>query len=127
MSIEILMPALSPTMIEGNLTKWLVTEGQEVKAGDVIAEIETDKATMEVEAVDEGKITHILEDTINKQIPVNSVIAIIDGDESEIIENKDKIEVTSKHNKDEDIEKPKQILDLKIKKTIVNGRFVYEQ
>jgi len=54
MSIEILMPALSPTMTEGNLTKWLVTEGQQVKAGDVIAEIETDKATMEVEAVDEG-------------------------------------------------------------------------
>ena len=50
MSIEILMPALSPTMTEGNLTKWLVTVGQEVKAGDVIAEIETDKATMEVEA-----------------------------------------------------------------------------
>ncbi|MDC0453314.1 biotin/lipoyl-binding protein, partial [Alphaproteobacteria bacterium] len=50
MNIEILMPALSPTMTEGNLTKWLVTEGQEVKAGDVIAEIETDKATMEVEA-----------------------------------------------------------------------------
>ena len=63
MSIEILMPALSPTMTEGNLTKWLVTEGQQVKAGDIIAEIETDKATMEVEAVDEGKITHLLEDT----------------------------------------------------------------
>mgnify|MGYP003324341310 CR=1 FL=1 len=95
MSIEILMPALSPTMTEGNLTKWLVTEGQEVKAGDVIAEIETDKATMEVEAVDEGKITHLLEDTVNKQIPVNSVIAIIDGDNNETIENKKKIETVS--------------------------------
>ena len=50
------MPALSPTMTEGNLTKWLVQEGQVVKAGDVIAEIETDKATMEVEAVDEGTV-----------------------------------------------------------------------
>nr|MBC8300618.1 biotin/lipoyl-binding protein [Pelagibacterales bacterium] len=60
MSIEILMPALSPTMTEGNLTKWLVTEGQEVKAGDVIAEIETDKATMEVEAVDEGFVEKLL-------------------------------------------------------------------
>ena len=114
MSIEILMPALSPTMTDGNLTKWLVSEGQEVKAGDVIAEIETDKATMEVEAVDEGKITHILEDTANKQIPVNSVIAIIDGDESESIENKKKIENTSEDKKDEEIEKPKQFLDAKI-------------
>ena len=54
MSIEILMPALSPTMTEGNLTKWIVKEGDQVKAGDILAEIETDKATMEVEAVDEG-------------------------------------------------------------------------
>ncbi len=53
---EVLMPALSPTMEEGTLTKWLVSEGQTVKAGDVIAEIETDKATMEVEAVDEGPV-----------------------------------------------------------------------
>ena len=60
MSIEILMPALSPTMTEGNLTRWLVNEGQEVKAGDVIAEIETDKATMEVEAVDEGFVEKLL-------------------------------------------------------------------
>ena len=87
MSIEILMPALSPTMTEGNLTKWLVQEGQIVKAGDVIAEIETDKATMEVEAVDEGKITHLLEEKAGSQVPVNSVIAIIDGDENESIKN----------------------------------------
>ena len=60
MSIEILMPALSPTMTEGNLTKWFVQEGQVVKAGDVIAEIETDKATMEVEAVDEGTVEKLL-------------------------------------------------------------------
>ena len=57
MPTEVLMPALSPTMEEGTLTKWLVNEGATVKAGDVIAEIETDKATMEVEAVDEGKLT----------------------------------------------------------------------
>ena len=56
MPTEILMPALSPTMEEGKLAKWLVKEGQQVKAGDIIAEIETDKATMEVEAVDEGKV-----------------------------------------------------------------------
>ncbi len=108
------MPALSPTMTEGIINQWLVKVGDTVKAGDIIAEIETDKATMEVEAVDEGKITHILEDTANKQIPVNSVIAIIDGDESETIENKKKIENTSEDKKDEEIEKPKQFLDSKI-------------
>jgi len=114
MSSKILMPALSPTMTDGIINQWLVKVGDTVKAGDIIAEIETDKATMEVEAVDEGKITHILEDTANKQIPVNSVIAIIDGDESESIENKKKIENTSKDKKDEEIEKPKQFLDAKI-------------
>jgi len=56
MGTQILMPALSPTMTEGKLSRWLKTEGEEVRAGDVIAEIETDKATMEVEAVDEGKL-----------------------------------------------------------------------
>ena len=114
MSSKILMPALSPTMTDGIINQWLVKVGDTVKAGDIIAEIETDKATMEVEAVDEGKITHILEDTANKQIPVNSVIAIIDGDESESIENKKKIENTSEDKKDEEIEKPKQFLDTKI-------------
>ena len=77
MSIEILMPALSPTMTEGNLTKWLVTEGQEVKAGDVIAEIETDKATMEVEAVDEGFVEKLLFKEGDINIPVNKPIALI--------------------------------------------------
>ena len=60
MKNKILMPALSPTMTEGNLTKWLVRQGDIVKAGDVIAEIETDKATMEIEAVDEGKVIDLL-------------------------------------------------------------------
>jgi len=114
MSSKILMPALSPTMTDGIINQWLVKVGDTVKAGDIIAEIETDKATMEVEAVDEGKITHILEDTANKQIPVNSVIAIIDGEESESIENKKKIENTSEDKKDEEIKKPKQFLDDKI-------------
>ena len=114
MSSKILMPALSPTMTDGIINQWLVKVGDIVKAGDIIAEIETDKATMEVEAVDEGKITHILEDTENKQIPVNSVIAIIDVDESESIENKKKIENTSEDKKVEDIEKTKQFLDAKI-------------
>ena len=60
MSVKILMPSLSPTMTEGNLTKWLVKEGDLIKAGDVIAEIETDKAVMEVEAVDEGIVTKLI-------------------------------------------------------------------
>ena len=80
MSIEILMPALSPTMTEGNLTKWLVSEGQEVKAGDVIAEIETDKATMEVEAVDEGFVEKLFFKEGDVNIPVNKPIALISGD-----------------------------------------------
>ena len=81
------MPALSPTMTEGVINKWLVKVGDIVKAGDIIAEIETDKATMEVEAVDEGKITHLLDKNVGSQVPVNSVIAIIDGDENESIQN----------------------------------------
>jgi len=79
MSIEILMPALSPTMTAGNLTKWLVSEGQEVKAGDVLAEIETDKATMEVEAVDEGFVEKLLYKEGDNNIPVNKPIALISG------------------------------------------------
>lgn len=82
MSIEILMPALSPTMTEGNLTKWLVTEGQEVKAGDVIAEIETDKATMEVEAVDEGFVEKLLFKEGDVNIPVNKPIALISNQQN---------------------------------------------
>ena len=81
------MPALSPTMTEGVINKWLVKVGDIVKAGDIIAEIETDKATMEVEAVDEGEITHLLDEKTGSQVPVNSVIAIIDGDENESITN----------------------------------------
>ena len=100
MSSKILMPALSPTMIEGIINKWLVKIGDTVKAGDIIAEIETDKATMEVEAVDEGIITHLLEKSSDTQIPVNSVIAIIDGDDNESLENQpNKIEKVSEEKK----------------------------
>ena len=77
MPIEILMPALSPTMEEGTLAKWLVKEGDEVKAGDVIAEIETDKATMEVEAVDEGRIGKILVAEGTEGVAVNKAIAVL--------------------------------------------------
>ena len=80
MATEILMPALSPTMEEGKLAKWLVAEGQEVKPGDVIAEIETDKATMEVEAVDEGKVSKLLVAEGTEGVKVNTPIAVLDGD-----------------------------------------------
>ncbi|MCW8085411.1 pyruvate dehydrogenase complex E1 component subunit beta [Sabulicella glaciei] len=79
MGAEILMPALSPTMTEGKLARWLKKEGEAVKSGDVIAEIETDKATMEVEAVDEGTLTRILVPEGTENVSVNSVIAELDG------------------------------------------------
>src|ERR1700760_3208842 len=77
MSINILMPALSPTMTEGKLTKWHVKVGDEVKSGQVICEIETDKATMEVEAVDEGKVGQIVVEEGAEGVKVNAVIAIL--------------------------------------------------
>ena len=77
MSFEILMPALSPTMEEGTLSKWLVKEGDEVVSGDLIAEIETDKATMEVEAVEDGKIGKLLVEEGDQSIKVNTPIAIL--------------------------------------------------
>jgi pyruvate dehydrogenase E1 component beta subunit len=77
MPIDILMPALSPTMEEGTLSKWLKNEGDSVAAGDVIAEIETDKATMEVEAVDEGKIGKIVVPAGTENVKVNAVIAVL--------------------------------------------------
>ncbi len=77
MAINITMPALSPTMEEGNLAKWLVKEGDTVSAGDVIAEIETDKATMEVEAVDEGIVAKLVVDAGSEGVKVNAVIAVL--------------------------------------------------
>ncbi|MBC07475.1 pyruvate dehydrogenase complex dihydrolipoamide acetyltransferase [Thalassospira sp.] len=85
MPVKVLMPALSPTMTEGTLAKWHVKEGDTVESGDVIAEIETDKATMEVEAVDEGKIGKILVSEGSENVAVNEVIALLleeDEDES---------------------------------------------
>jgi pyruvate dehydrogenase E2 component (dihydrolipoamide acetyltransferase) len=84
MPINILMPALSPTMEKGNLAKWLKKEGDQVKSGDVIAEIETDKATMEVEAVDEGTIARILVPEGTQDVPVNDVIAVLAGDGEDV-------------------------------------------
>jgi len=84
MPISITMPALSPTMEEGNLAKWLKKEGDKVKSGDVIAEIETDKATMEVEAVDEGTIAKILVPEGTQDVPVNDIIAVLAGDGEDV-------------------------------------------
>ena len=80
MPTEILMPALSPTMEEGTLAKWLIKEGDEVRSGMVIAEIETDKATMEVEAVDEGRVGRLLVAEGTEGVKVNTPIATILGD-----------------------------------------------
>ena len=107
MSIKILMPALSPTMTEGNLSKWLVKEGDKVNSGDVIAEIETDKATMEIESADEGTVTKLLIKEGTESVPVNSPIAVLDGGENENddADNKDDFIKT-----DEKIEKLCKIL-----------------
>ena len=87
MPIEVLMPALSPTMTEGKLAKWLKQEGDEVSSGDILAEIETDKATMEVEAVDEGVLGKIMVPEGTDAVPVNQVIAVLleDGEDASAI------------------------------------------
>src|SRR6202030_3872270 len=84
MPINILMPALSPTMEKGNLAKWLKKEGDPVKAGDIIAEIETDKATMEVEAADEGVLAKIVVPEGTADVPVNHLIAVLAGEGEDV-------------------------------------------
>lgn len=86
MAIKITMPALSPTMEEGNLAKWLVKEGDKVSAGDVIAEIETDKATMEVEAVDEGIVAKLVVPAGTESVKVNALIAVLAEDGEDVAE-----------------------------------------
>jgi pyruvate dehydrogenase E1 component beta subunit len=86
MATQILMPALSPTMTEGKLARWLKSEGDDVRAGDVIAEIETDKATMEVEAVDEGKLARILIGEGTEGVAVNTPIAVLSADGEDVSE-----------------------------------------
>ncbi|NBX08209.1 MAG: biotin/lipoyl-binding protein, partial [Proteobacteria bacterium] len=77
MAVKILMPALSPTMTDGTLARWLVGEGDKVRSGDVIAEIETDKATMEVEALDDGVIAKIIVAEGSQNVAVNALIAVL--------------------------------------------------
>ena len=102
MSVNILMPALSPTMEEGTLAKWLVKEGDKIQSGDLIAEIETDKATMEFEAVDEGIIGKLLVSEGSEGVKVNSPIAVIldDGEELKVNETADLV-VDTEHTKPE--------------------------
>ena len=85
MSTQILMPALSPTMTEGKLAKWLKKVGEDIRAGDVIAEIETDKATMEVEAVDDGTLAKILVPEGTQDVAVNDIIAVLAGEGAELL------------------------------------------
>ena len=121
MSVDILMPALSPTMEEGTLSKWLKKEGDTVSSGDVIAEIETDKATMEVEAVDEGTLAKILVPEGTEGVKVNAVIAVLaeDGEDASSVEAKGSSERSSEQkettqadtsetseDKSEDVAKP---------------------
>ena len=96
MTVKILMPSLSPTMIDGNLTKWLVKEGDKVAAGDLIAEIETDKATMEIETVEGGIVKELLFKEGSEAVKINTPIAII--------EEKSLEEKNNNLNKKKDIE-----------------------
>src|SRR5687768_4139021 len=84
MAIDILMPALSPTMEQGKLAKWLKKEGDQVKPGDILAEIETDKATMEVEAIDEGVLAKILISDGTDNVAVNTPIAVLAADGEDV-------------------------------------------
>src|SRR6516162_4755287 len=84
MATEVLMPALSPTMTEGKIARWLKNEGEPVRSGDVLAEIETDKATMEVEAVDDGVLAKIVIPEGTDHVAVNTPIAVIAGNGEDI-------------------------------------------
>src|SRR5246127_5806546 len=84
MATQVLMPALSPTMTEGKIARWIKSEGEAVRAGDVLAEIETDKATMEVEAIDEGVLAKIVVPEGTDHVAVNTPIAVIAGNGEDI-------------------------------------------
>ena len=102
--MKILLPALSPTMETGNLVKWLIEEGQKVNSGDIIAEIETDKATMELEAPDDGVLKQFIISEGTENIKVNSPIATLDVEgEDEENESESLNENTSKEQVKEDI------------------------
>ena len=132
MAVAILMPALSPTMTEGNLAKWCKNIGDEIKSGDIIAEVETDKATMEIEAVDEGVLEKVLFDDGTEGISVNSLIAVLrnkndsDKDVKDLLA-KHNIDITANKNDQSDEKNdvkyeniPKQCEKKKIEKNLIN-------
>ena len=116
MSIKILMPALSPTMTEGNLIKWIIKEGDRVKAGDILAEIETDKATMEVEAVDEGIVKQLLIKEGQESVKINTPIAILfDGKDNMVNQADSSIDVNQNTElKTKDNEKKLNLIKMKM-------------
>ncbi|MBV9571620.1 MAG: pyruvate dehydrogenase complex E1 component subunit beta [Alphaproteobacteria bacterium] len=118
MSTQILMPALSPTMEEGKLAKWLVKEGDEVRSGDILAEIETDKATMEFEAVDEGRIGKLLVAEGTEGVKVNQPIAVLvaDGDDAEEPESVAAIQVKGAR------EETKQQAEAEVREEVARGK-----
>ncbi|MBT4989397.1 MAG: pyruvate dehydrogenase complex dihydrolipoamide acetyltransferase [Rickettsiales bacterium] len=120
MPIEILMPALSPTMKEGNLAKWIKKEGDEVNPGDVIAEIETDKATMEVEVVDSGVLGKIIVPNGSEHIAVNSVIALLleEGEDKSVLDSYKITEVAKPEVKSEAKSKDDSIESSQIKNDV---------
>ena len=130
MSLEIKMPALSPTMTEGKLSKWLVKEGDRVSSGDVIAEIETDKATMEVETIDDGIISKIFVSENTEGVEVGKIIALLSQDgenlDAEIVE---RVEEKSIENVTRKVEKTPKLLvndtfdkDISYKDDIIENR-----
>ena len=131
MSINILMPALSPTMEEGTLAKWLVKEGDKVNSGDLIAEIETDKATMEVEAVDEGVIGKILVSEGQESIKVNEPIAVLlmNGEKLTDISIEDNVleEPTPKKNVVKDTKKEANVLPLLSQNELISEDTSFKQ
>ena len=113
MSLEIKMPALSPTMTEGKLSKWLVKEGDKVISGDVIAEIETDKATMEVETIDDGIISKIFVSENTEGVEVGKIIALLSKEGENLdIEKVDKEEEKLIDNFTQKVEKKPEILSV---------------
>ena len=116
MAIEILMPALSPTMTEGNLVKWLKKEGDKLEAGQVIAEIETDKATMEVEAVDEGVLAKVIVPAKTENVQVNQLIAVLkeDGDKDTDVQAIIDSHGAPKENKEAPTAQPEEIVKTEI-------------
>ena len=110
MPIEILMPALSPTMEEGTLSKWLVKEGDQVSSGDLLAEIETDKATMEIEAVEEGTIVKLLVHEGNSNVKVNKPIAILLEEGEDLSSLNNYTDTTDQTSNNKSIEKNREAI-----------------